>query len=537
MYQRISFGGRYKLSSKEIVNTKPDINERENTLLLPLIILTIILGIYTVILLDCIHISVSTLIYSYDQYLPLQCSFTDPVFGFVSFFAPAYDFVPFFAPASDFVPFFAPSLALRSGMGGRLPGPKRMDPKTGKISPKRTDPKTGNPPKPHAFASIQLQNSFGLFKGFKVYFSKLNIIFPIIFSKFYCKYLISKIFTKKSALVIMSSIVIANIVRSIAIKYGIHTPLYDYPPLFSAAAGITSFLCIPTKITIETVYNILDNKGLITLVDGDNVLYATSKEGTTLKMVDNNRGQSSGTPGESSSTPGQSPGTDITSSLGKIEDLLNELKINIDNAKKEISMLDSNRNTSDLNEPKVKIKDKGKSKLDINNMPSDLKAHFLDIEKKFSKLETLGSECRVKLLLPYFSLYQRVTDLEFDESMNYSKYRSIKSYIKQLVDNHNKEEPKPLRENFDSDEKYIEGLIDYVHKIKDNDNKACSLMKKCVNENVSNDTFKTNFFTDIKKFNRDNTNYTKMYINTYKELLKSSEILKQLEEKTNNRRP
>jgi NADH-ubiquinone oxidoreductase chain 4 len=63
MYQRISFGGSYsKMLSINIV----DLTIREFMILSPLVILTVILGIYTAPILDGLNYSISTLIYTSD---------------------------------------------------------------------------------------------------------------------------------------------------------------------------------------------------------------------------------------------------------------------------------------------------------------------------------------------------------------------------------------------------------------------------------------------------------------------------------------
>jgi NADH-ubiquinone oxidoreductase chain 4 len=64
MYNRIVFGG--KLSSYFACNV-PDLTKREFVLLIPLIIPTILFGIYPSVILDGLHYSVSTLIYAFDS--------------------------------------------------------------------------------------------------------------------------------------------------------------------------------------------------------------------------------------------------------------------------------------------------------------------------------------------------------------------------------------------------------------------------------------------------------------------------------------
>jgi NADH-ubiquinone oxidoreductase chain 4 len=64
MFNRIAFGGSL---SKSFEKSVPDLNLREFYILLPLVVLTVLLGIYPSIILDGLHYNVSTLIYSYDD--------------------------------------------------------------------------------------------------------------------------------------------------------------------------------------------------------------------------------------------------------------------------------------------------------------------------------------------------------------------------------------------------------------------------------------------------------------------------------------
>ena len=63
MFQRISFGGVY---SRMFTTAIPDLTKREFMVLLTLVVPTVIFGIYTAPILDALHYSVSTLIYSFD---------------------------------------------------------------------------------------------------------------------------------------------------------------------------------------------------------------------------------------------------------------------------------------------------------------------------------------------------------------------------------------------------------------------------------------------------------------------------------------
>jgi NADH-ubiquinone oxidoreductase chain 4 len=61
MYNRIAFAGTY---SKYFVKNIPDLNKREFFMLITLVCFTVVLGIYPAPILDGIHYSASTLIYS-----------------------------------------------------------------------------------------------------------------------------------------------------------------------------------------------------------------------------------------------------------------------------------------------------------------------------------------------------------------------------------------------------------------------------------------------------------------------------------------
>jgi NADH-ubiquinone oxidoreductase chain 4 len=63
MYQRIAFGGVY---SRMFTFSIPDLTKREFTVLLILVVPTVFFGIYPAVILDAVHYSVSTLIYSFD---------------------------------------------------------------------------------------------------------------------------------------------------------------------------------------------------------------------------------------------------------------------------------------------------------------------------------------------------------------------------------------------------------------------------------------------------------------------------------------
>ena len=124
------------------------------------------------------------------------------------------------------------------------------------------------------------------------FFIKLRAIGMIVFSRENIKYTSRRLFTMRTLCIVVSSIVIGNIVRYYAIKYGIDTPLLSHPILFSSAAGISSFLSIFSRITIEDIFNLFDDKQLALPVGELPVSKNSLTIDTNMKMV---RGTGSGT--------------------------------------------------------------------------------------------------------------------------------------------------------------------------------------------------------------------------------------------------
>jgi NADH-ubiquinone oxidoreductase chain 6 len=134
------------------------------------------------------------------------------------------------------------------------------------------------------------------------FFIKLRAIGMIVFSRENIKYTSRRLFTMRTLCIVVSSIVMGNIVRYYAIKYGIDTPLLSHPILFSSAAGISSFLSILSRITIEDIFNLFEDKQLALPVGELPVSKNSLTIDTNMKMV---RGTGSGT-GNSGSGTGNS---------------------------------------------------------------------------------------------------------------------------------------------------------------------------------------------------------------------------------------
>ena len=194
------------------------------------------------------------------------------------------------------------------------------------ITLKEKTPKkvTTNEVSPHSFTSLPLQSNIDLLAKLRSFILKWKLVGSTIFSKSHAIYLFNRVFTLKSFCIIISSIIIGNLVRYTAIKYGIDNPLLFHPVLFSSAAGITSFLSIPSKITIETIFNIFSNKELAIIAGDSDVLSITGKTETTLKMVNNNP---EGVGSYSENTISKD------TSFSDMDDLLKKLQAQVDSAK------------------------------------------------------------------------------------------------------------------------------------------------------------------------------------------------------------
>ena len=114
----------------------------------------------------------------------------------------------------------------------------------------------------------------------------------IVFSRENIKYTSRRLFTRRTLCIVVSSIIIGNVVRYYAIKYGIDTPLLSHPILFSSAVGISSFLSILSRITIEDIFNLFEYKQLALPVGELPVSKNSLTIDTNMKMV---RGTGSGT--------------------------------------------------------------------------------------------------------------------------------------------------------------------------------------------------------------------------------------------------
>ena len=300
-----------------------------------------------------------------------------------------------------------------------------------------------NPPKPHTYYILPLQSTFRLFTSLRLFFSKLKLVGVIVFSRAYSKHLTSKLFTKKSACIVVSSIVISNMVRYFAIKYGIDTPLLNYPVLFSSATGISTFLAIPSKITIEMLFNTLEDNKLAIDAGEYKVIFKNNKLDTTLKMVNGNKD------GLASNIPKLN--IDTTLPLEKVEE--------IPDFKTKLSTIDNL-----LLELKT----------NINNLHQDrLKAIKLEINNQMDILKELSHKAQIEHVPYLIKLTASFLDLDKLEG-----FSDIKPEIKEICRLVDKDIPKPLDVLFKSNpEQYWKEQIKYANKVQEKNNQICKVIK------------------------------------------------------------
>lgn len=129
--------------------------------------------------------------------------------------------------------------------------------------------------------------------------------------------------------------IIGNMVRYFLIKYGIDNPLLYHPVLFTTAAGISSFLSIASKLTIESLFDIISDNELDIAVGDRKIIHISDGQKTTFKATINNReGLSSKTNNlPSSDLEDKVSGLNINTieypDFTKLDNLLSELKRNI----------------------------------------------------------------------------------------------------------------------------------------------------------------------------------------------------------------
>lgn len=198
-------------------------------------------------------------------------------------------------------------------------------------------------------------------------------------------------------------------VRYFAIKYGIDTPLLNYPVLFSSATGISTFLAIPSKITIEMLFNTLEDNKLAIDAGEYKVIFKNNKLDTTLKMVNGNKD------GLASNIPKLN--IDTTLPLEKVEE--------IPDFKTKLSTIDNL-----LLELKT----------NINNLHQDrLKAIKLEINNQMDILKELSHKAQIEHVPYLIKLTASFLDLDKLEG-----FSDIKPEIKEICRLVDKDIPKPL---------------------------------------------------------------------------------------------
>jgi hypothetical protein len=184
-------------------------------------------------------------------------------------------------------------------------------------------------PNPYPSGNLLLQSKTFPCFNLRKFFLKLKQIRAIILSRAFLNHIFKKVFSTRSVLIVIFSVIISILVRFCLIKYGIDNPLLDYPVLYSSAAAISTFLCIPVKICIHTIFDIYADSNL-TLTIGESNLEAINIKSQETYMMTRSTGE------ESTNSPSSASGNKSESiNFDSIDDLLKKLRNQIQMAKDE----------------------------------------------------------------------------------------------------------------------------------------------------------------------------------------------------------
>jgi NADH-ubiquinone oxidoreductase chain 3 len=179
-------------------------------------------------------------------------------------------------------------------------------------------------------APLLQSDAGGYLKKVSILLLKIKIVGAIIFSRAYFTHLKSKLFTKKTICIALTSVVIGNIVRCLFIKYGIYTPLLFHPVLFSSATAFSSFSSTIGKITVEMIFDIFEDKELAMVVGDPAVISDIPKIDTAFKMESHSGGMANKDALQTTLPDKKVEEISmLTIDFSKLDNLLNELKTNI----------------------------------------------------------------------------------------------------------------------------------------------------------------------------------------------------------------
>lgn len=327
----------------------------------------------------------------------------------------------------------------------------------------------------------------------------MRLVCAIIFSRAYIKHITNKLWTKKTFFIILSSIVIGNIVRYFAIKYGIDTPLLSHPVLFTSATGISSFLSLSSKTTIEMIFNILGDKQLAMVVGGDPVVFKANSLDTNLKMDNNSDGFISKTYKPHLDTTFSQNRIDEVSlpplDFSKLDNLLNELKSNI--------------NT--IHEERLKlIKEEIKLQIDL--------------------LQKLSAEALKQHIPNYMNLI-----LNFRSLREFSEFSDVNPVVDSIFESMAKDLRAPDKNLLESNpEKFWKDKVKHVNRVRENTNIQCKLIKDYLkNNNILSYEDKVHFFTAINQVKKNAAIVADADNSIVKKQIDNSVILTELNRKMN----
>ena len=284
----------------------------------------------------------------------------------------------------------------------------------------------------------------------------------------------------------VSSIIIGNVVRYYAIKYGIDTPLLSHPILFSSAAGISSFLSILSRITIEDIFNLFEYKQLAMIGGEPNVLSKIPERDTAFKMESHSDGMASK--------------NTIQTSDNKMEDIV---------ASMDFSKLDN-------------LLDSFKTNIKIAN-GERLKKIEEDITHQMNLLGGLSAKAQETHIPDHRTLVVKFLGLEH-------RFSDAGAEIAKVMEIIGKDKGSPSESLLDSDpEQFYKNKIKFVNRVREGTNQQCKIIKDYVKNNkLLTPSEKEVFFTRINSVKKGAANLADADNAILKKQLENSAILTEL---------
>ena len=298
--------------------------------------------------------------------------------------------------------------------------------------------------------------------------------------------------------------VIGNLVRYFAIKYGIDTPLYAHPALFTSTIGISSFLSMFMKFIIESLFNIFSGNKVPLIEDYPISTYPFNS--CTPKMMDGNGDglidpQLKSYPETNLSSKKVEVMPNLTFNFNKLDSLLTELKHNI----RDLS--------TDMDARKLAERDARRLAIQV------------EIDNEMKHLTELYDKAQQDYLPNYLNLTGNFYSLK-----GFKQFSDIDTTLNKLYEIGDWDNKKPKDALLESNpDKYWNEKIKYANRVKNQVNAQCKVMKDYIKENnILTFNHKKEFLDNIKAVNKNVSIIAEADKKAFNRQLERSIILKEL---------